>query len=808
MRYWCITTQKHYSIMQKTLGGLILCCLLFATAASSQSTDLMVEQLKHQVQEAYTSEGRDKAVAIALFGNDYVAPNHPEMQRLLYEAYYKSSGYGGSYGYDVDLSFYCADWSPDGRTLAAGLSDGTIRMYSFRNGSVQGTTSFSPTDAMVLDVAISPDGTKIATGGSDGFTRIFDLESKEQLHSWEHPDYIRAVAWSPDGSMLAGGGDDNILFIYNPEDGSIMEEFSSHTDWIRGVSWSSDGDLVAAASDDQSATVWSVSAGALLKKHNDHTDYCRDVVFAPTGESLLTVSDDYYGYIYDPADAELADQSLEGHEGWIFTADWSPNGRMIVTGDNNATLITYNLRGGNSQEFYNDPDEDTDWLDVDWAPDSETFAATSAFHIIIMEPGGDLPQITLPVEGGEEVTENPLDEILARELPSASQIYPSPDGSKLGLIDSDYDVKVIDMNTGAILYAITDHTDWVRNISWSSDGRLLATASDDMIVGIWDANTGEMQHWLDGHTDWVRDVAFSPDNNILVSAGDDGVLRSWDPNSGAALQVTDKVESYLMTCAWSPDQKYLSGQDSEGYMHIWNARTNEKIFRSNGLTISGTMAWHPDNSVTVVSSDRGSIRWADGGNMVTSGAKQGTVSTAPNGTEAKASGPYISAGSAFLEGHIGNVTKMDWSPNSSYLISQDDMGYLAIWEVASSRMVARLQIGTSEPKTMVWATDGQGFYIPGTPDRLLIDPTSLRTHMEENYSGSSLSSEDFQRYELERIGLRGSGVTDRVLANGDASLLNAIADYFEERAEIRPAGADADRDTATAERFRSAASNR
>ena len=54
--------------MQKTLGGLLLCCLLFATAASSQSTELRVEQLKQQVNAAYNQEGRDKAIAIALLG--------------------------------------------------------------------------------------------------------------------------------------------------------------------------------------------------------------------------------------------------------------------------------------------------------------------------------------------------------------------------------------------------------------------------------------------------------------------------------------------------------------------------------------------------------------------------------------------------------------------------------------------------------------------------------------------------------------------------------------------------------------------
>ena len=234
-------------------------------------------------------------------------------------------------------------------------------------------------------------------------------------------------------------GTKNILYIYQPGEDEPMEPlFREHTDWIRGISWSSDGDLVAAASDDNTSTVWSVSAGALIRKHSDHTDYCRDVVFSPDGNSLLTVSDDYYGYIYDPADAELADRSIEGHEGWIFTADWSPNGRMIVTGDNNAQLIVHHLRGNKGQDYYNDPDEETDWLDVDWAPNSQSFAATSAYQIIILEPGADSPSLVLNAEGGNEVSANALDEIpvagaagCPADLPFAGWIQARPHRQRL-----------------------------------------------------------------------------------------------------------------------------------------------------------------------------------------------------------------------------------------------------------------------------------------------------------------------------------------------------------------------------------------
>ena len=65
----------------------------------------------------------------------------------------------------------------------------------------------------IASVAFSPNGKTLASGGFDGSVRLWDVTSAQPVGGsvMRHTDWVRAVAFSPDGKILASGGRDSAV---------------------------------------------------------------------------------------------------------------------------------------------------------------------------------------------------------------------------------------------------------------------------------------------------------------------------------------------------------------------------------------------------------------------------------------------------------------------------------------------------------------------------------------------------------------------------------------------------------------------
>ncbi len=107
-------------------------------------------------------------------------------------------------------------FSPNGAILAAGMSDGSVRLYNASNHRL--LTVLTSGDGSALDsLAFSPTGVRLAAGGADGIVRLWDLTDRHPVTAIvaRRHSAVRALAFSPHGQLLAAGLDSGAVRQWN-----------------------------------------------------------------------------------------------------------------------------------------------------------------------------------------------------------------------------------------------------------------------------------------------------------------------------------------------------------------------------------------------------------------------------------------------------------------------------------------------------------------------------------------------------------------------------------------------------------------
>jgi hypothetical protein len=207
---------------------------------------------------------------------------------------------------DTDDSELCLAVSPDGKQLAAGGTDRTVRVWDVADGFKLEQSIENHAD-WVLGVAFTGDGKYLLTAGRDKTAKVWDLKAKESVMTFpDHQAIVYAVAAKPDGSLgISVGGDKQVRTWKPGGEGKQVKAAGGHGDEVFKAVFSPKDNLVATTSADKSVRLWDPDRLNNPKVLAGLSDYVYAVAFRPDGKQVAAGGYEGVVKVWNVADGKV-----------------------------------------------------------------------------------------------------------------------------------------------------------------------------------------------------------------------------------------------------------------------------------------------------------------------------------------------------------------------------------------------------------------------------------------------------------------------------------------------------------------------
>ena len=363
-------------------------------------------------------------------------------------------------------------FSPDGRSLVTGHG-GSIAVWEFATGKL--LRKLEGHQGVVRCLAFSADGKILASGSSDCTLRLWDFATGKPVHPvGGHQGKVTSVAVTADGKAVISAGLDKTIRLW---DRATSKETRRLTDRapVRAIAVSPDGKLMASRSwadarNGSTIAVWDLAAGKELRRSFDRTP-SPTLAFSPDSRSLA-VGSVRAVYCLDEKGKEFSRAAVprgEPGSGDLPFVAFSPDSKSFAW-SNAATCRTSETATGEELHRFAFPRGRDALASVCWGAflgDDNTLLLNvdGAFCVWDVARGKELRRF-----GGDPP-----------QWPSAL----SADGKTLAAGCEDGTIRLWEVATGKEWRRLRGHHGTVASLAWSADGKVLVSGGADTTVLVW-----------------------------------------------------------------------------------------------------------------------------------------------------------------------------------------------------------------------------------------------------------------------------------------------------------------------------------